>query len=158
MTSTAKKIKKTLGRVDRVDFPDLHLEEIDVKIDTGAYGCSIHCDHIEEVEVEGQKHIRFQLLDPTHPNYNHRKFEFSQYKTKIVKSSSGVPEERFVIQTRVLLFNELHSINLSLTNRGEMKYPVLLGRTLLNGKFVVDTSRTNLSFKHKGEKHEKTRE
>lgn len=143
--------KLTIGRFDKADFPLLQLHDVDVKIDTGAYGCSIHCDHIEEFELDGQKAIKFQLLDPSHPNYNHKEFISNDYILKTVKSSTGVPEERFVITTTILLFKTEYSIRLSLTNRGEMRFPVLLGRTLLNKNFLVDTSRTNLSYKHKAQ-------
>jgi len=146
-----KKVKRTIGRVDKADFPSLNLENIHVKIDTGAYGCSIHCDHIEEIVLEGQKALRFQLLDPKHPAYNHRQYTVHNYSEKVVKSSTGIPEKRFVVKADILLFNQLYPIKLSLTNRGEMKYPVLLGRTLLNGQFVVDSAKKNLSYKLKTE-------
>ena len=141
--------KYTIGRTDKADFPEFGLEEIDVKIDTGAYGCSIHCDHIEEIEENGVKRIHFQLLDPKHEQYNHKPFSTEHYTVKTVKSSTGVPEERFVIESEIRLFNLVFPIRMSLTNRGEMRYPVLLGRTLLNGNFIVDTAKTNLSYKHK---------
>jgi hypothetical protein len=123
--------------------------DLDVKVDTGAFGCAIHCDHIEEVDHNGVRAIRFQLLDPMHSQYNHKEFTIEQYKTKLVKSSNGLIQERYVFETRILLFNTLFTIELSLTNRMEMRYPVLLGRHLLNRRFVVDTARTNLSYKKK---------
>ncbi len=142
-------MKLTIGRIDKADFEEFGLEEIDVKIDTGAYGCAIHCDHIEEIVEKGEKLLRFQLLDPEHPKYNHKSFTTPNYTVKTVKSSTGVPEERFVINTEINLFDKNFNIRLSLTDRGEMRYPVLLGRTLLNGNFIVDTSKTNVSFKRK---------
>ena len=57
----------------------------------------------------------------------------------------------FIITSDVLIFGKNHKIELSLTERGEMRYPILIGRKLLMGKFLVDTAKTDLSFKAKNE-------
>ncbi|MDO9275371.1 MAG: RimK/LysX family protein, partial [Lutibacter sp.] len=54
----------------------------------------------------------------------------------------------YLIKTEILIFNEIHSIELTLTERGSMKFPVLLGRKFLSKKFMVDTAKKNLSFKN----------
>lgn len=146
---TLMKNKFLLGRTDYADFPELGLENIAVKIDSGAYTSSIHCHQIEEIITENSRTIKFNLLDPSHGNYNDKEFTFSNYKKKSIKSSNGQYEFRFVIKTKIILFNIEYPIELSLTERGEMKYPVLLGRKLLNGKFTIDTAKYNLSAKHK---------
>ncbi|MGB0428844.1 MAG: ATP-dependent zinc protease [Bacteroidia bacterium] len=143
------KHKLTIGRFDKADFLDFGLENLDVKIDTGAYGCSIHCDYIEEVDEGGKNIIKFRLLDPEHLLYTGKTISANNYTKKTVKSSSGKPENRFVVVTKIRLFNQVFEIKISLTNRGEMKFPVLLGRTLLSRNFIVDTARTNLSYKEK---------
>ena len=146
-------MKLTIGRVDKADFPELHLTEIDIKVDTGAYTSAIHCNQIEEEEGEnGDKYIKFTLLDPSHSHYNEKEFIVKKYKKKKVKSSFGTSEQRFVISTEIQLFNETFPIELTLSERGEMKYPVLLGRKLLARKFIVDPSKRNLSFKSKNKK------
>lgn len=145
-------MKITIGRVDKADFPELHLTEIDIKVDTGAYTSAIHCHKIEEVGAEGDKFIKFTLLDPSHSHYNEKEFIVKNYKKKKVKSSFGTSEQRFVISTKIQLFNETFPIELTLSERGEMKYPVLLGRKLLAKKFIVDPSKRNLSFKSKNKK------
>jgi hypothetical protein len=66
-----------------------------------------------------------------------------------VKSSNGIVETRFTIKTEILIFNKIEEIELTLTERGSMKYPVLLGRKFLSKKFIVDTAKKNLSFKKK---------
>lgn len=142
-------MKKTIGRIDKIDFPELHLTDIDIKVDTGAFTSAIHCHKIEEITVNGENFVKFILLDPSHPNYNGKEFVVKNYTKKIVKSSFGTSEERFAIRTEVELFNEIHPIQLTLSERSDMKYPILLGRKFLNKKLIVDTSRTNLSFKSK---------
>jgi hypothetical protein len=139
--------KKIIGRKDILNFPRLKLEGFEVKIDTGAYSSSIHCRDIKLGQKNGKEVITYVLLDPTHPKYHGKKFTSSTFKEKYVKSSNGVSEKRFVITTDVLIYEEKYKIELSLTERGEMRFPILIGRKLLIGKFIVDPSKTNLSFK-----------
>lgn len=140
------KEKLIIGRKDLANFPELELENIAVKIDTGAFTSSIHCEQIEEIEYEGEKAIRFQLLDPTHEWYNGKIFIFKKYKLKMIKSSSGHAEMRYIIKTKIEMFRKRYPVELSLSERGEMKYPVLLGRKLLRKRFLIDPSKQNLSY------------
>ncbi|MDQ1770569.1 peptidase [Labilibaculum sp. A4] len=142
-------MKIIIGKIDRADFPDLHLSNIDLKVDTGAYTSSIHCHQIEECQVGNERHLKFKLLDPSHPDYNEKEFTVKNYKKKRVKNSFGKSETRFVIETIIILFDKEFLIELSLSERSEMRYPILIGRKLLNGKFIVDTSKRNISFKLK---------
>ena len=135
-------MKKTIGRTDKADFPDLHLKEIAVKIDTGAYTSSIHCSNIHEEETV----LKCSFLDEEHPDYNHKTFTFTEYKIIKVRSSNGLAQKRYEVKTRISLFGKTHKISLSLSDRKEMRYPVLLGRKFLNKKFIVDPQLTNVSF------------
>lgn len=142
-------MKRIIGRRDKVDFPELLLNNIEVKIDTGAYTSSIHTREIEEVDIDGEPSIRFVLLDPSHESYHEKRFTCKNYTKKIVKNSFGTSEQRYAIKTVIKLFNETFPIDLTLSERSEMKYPVLLGRKFLTRRFIVDTSKKNLSFKLK---------
>lgn len=142
-------MKKIIGRKDKADFPELFLKNINCKVDTGAYTSSIHCHHIQEVELDGTKFIEFQLLGPTHTKFQDEKFRTKRYKKKRIKNSFGKSEWRFVIETSIALFGNEYPVELSLSERSEMKYPILLGRKLLRGRFIVDISQYNLSFKMK---------
>ncbi|MEX0987413.1 MAG: RimK/LysX family protein [Bacteroidales bacterium] len=144
-----KKEKRIIGRRDKADFPELDLQNIDVKIDTGAYTSSIHCEQIKEEIKDGRTMIRFCLLDKSHPEYNNKEFVYANYKQKRVKNSFGVTEKRYVINTSIVLFGETIVSEFTLSERGEMKFPVLIGRKLINRRFIVDTQRTNLSYKEK---------
>jgi len=141
------KRKKTIGRTDYVDFPKLKLKEVSVKIDTGAYTSSLHCDSIEEVMKKDKKIIRFKPLDSSHFQFRKRHIETSKYEVRSVRNSFGDDEDRFVISTEIILFNESFEVELSLTDRSDMKYPILLGRKILANLFVVDVTKTNLSYK-----------
>jgi hypothetical protein len=142
-------MKTTIGRVDKADFPELSLIEIDVKIDSGAYTSSIHCSNIEEITVDNKNFIKFKLLDPEHSLYNNKEFSTKNYTSKLVKSSNGISEKRFLIETEIVIFNETFPIHLTLSERKDMKFPILLGRKFLNKKFIIDTAKKNLSHKLK---------
>jgi hypothetical protein len=140
---------QVIGRIDIADFEEFELEEIKLKVDTGAYTSSIHTHDIQEVELDGEKYIEFKLLDPSHPLYQDRVFRTRDFKQKKVKSSFGNVEERYVIETTITIFDKVYPIQLSLSERGNMKYPILMGRRFLNKKFIVDTSLKNVSYKLK---------
>ena len=146
MPAKPKIRKKRLGRKDKADFPEFGLEGIDIKIDTGAYTSSIHCHFIKEMDVDGQKIISFRLLDPGHKLYNGKVFQTSTYKQKSIRSSNGKAERRYVIKTTIALYGHQYPIELSLSERGEMRFPVLIGRKFLIGKFTVDPAEFNLSW------------
>ena len=135
-------VKILIGRTDKADFPELNLTDIDFKVDTGAYTSSIHSHDIKELVINGEKHIEFKILDSSHPEYNNQIFKTKHYKKKRVKNSFGKSEQRFVIETIIIIFGNEYPIELSLSERSDMKYPVLIGRKLLKGRFIVDISRT----------------
>ncbi len=139
------KKKITIGRKDKIDFPELGLFDIDAKVDTGAYTSAIHCHNIEIIETENASKVRFNLLDPSHPDYDEKEFLLPVHQQKEVKSSSGTAEARIFIKTKIMLFGSMMDIELSLTDRSDMKFPVLLGRKLLHGKFIVDVTKRDLS-------------
>lgn len=145
---------KIIGRVDKADFPELGLEELSIKVDTGAYTSSIHCHHIQEVIIDETKFIEFQLLDPSHPKFDNKLFKTKNYEEVTVKSSFGDVEQRFVIYTTIFIFDQAYPIVLSLSERNDMRYPILLGRKFLNKQFIVDTSKKNVSFKLKQQRKE----
>jgi hypothetical protein len=143
---------KIIGRVDKADFPELKLQNINIKVDTGAFTSSIHCHHVKEIELNGEKHIEFELLDPSHTKYKDKIFKVKKYNIKNIKSSFGHIEQRFIIKTIIVIFDQEYPIELSLSERSDMKVPILLGRKFLNKRFMVDTSIKNVSIKLKREK------
>ncbi len=148
-------VKRVIGRRDKVDFPKMRLYDIDAKIDTGAYTSAIHCHNIKVIEKDGDKYVSFNLLDPTHPDYNEKRFSVPLFSKKRIKSSFGKSEERCIIKTVITLFGEKFDIELSLSNRSKMENPVLLGRKLLEKRFIVDVAKTNLSYKQKTKRRQK---
>ena len=141
--------KKVIGRFDKADFPLLDLEEIAIKIDTGAYTSSIHCNDI--IEEDGVLHCTF--LDEEHPLYNGKAFTFKEYDIVFVKSSNGIQQKRYQVQSTIKIFEKVFKISLSLSARQEMRYPVLIGRKFLSKKFIVDPELTDVSFNLNSNEH-----
>ncbi len=138
-------MKQNIGRIDKADFPLLNLLDVDVKIDTGAYTSTIHC---KNVKVE-DNYLKCNFVDEEHPGYNEKEIVFDNYDVKVVKSSNGKAQARYRILTEIVLFGKTFPIFLTLSDREEMRYPVLLGRKFLTKRFVVDINKTNLSYKLK---------
>ncbi|MEP5256247.1 ATP-dependent zinc protease family protein [Winogradskyella rapida] len=135
--------KKILGRVDKVDFPELKLSTIDVKIDTGAYTSAIHCAKVRE--ENGKLYCIFESKG--HPNFKSEEVVFDTYTYTDVKSSNGFKENRYKIKTNVVFFGKTYKINLTLSTRSDMKFPVLIGRQFLKHKYLVDVDLENESYK-----------
>jgi hypothetical protein len=146
MTTTSKIL---IGRQDVADFPLLNISQLPIKIDTGAYTSSLHCHNIVEFEENGKKKIKCNLLDPEHENYHEKEITFAAFTKKKVKSSNGQVEERYKITTEIVLFNQTFPIEFTLSERGSMRFSVLIGRKFLTNRFIVDTSVKNLSVKKK---------
>lgn len=136
-------MRRKIGRIDKASFPLLELQNIEVKIDTGAYTSSIHCKNV----VIENNYLKCKFLDPQHPAYHEKEFIFDTYDVKVIKSSNGQSQARYRILTEIILFGKTHPIYLTLSDREELKYPVLIGRNFLTKKFIVDINATNLSFK-----------
>lgn len=134
-----------LGRSDRVDLPGLGLADIHAKVDTGAYTSSLHCSRAEVVGGV----LEFILLDEEHPEFTGMPFRFKKYVQREVKNSFGEAELRYVIQTKVKIFDRTIRAEFSLSNRGNLKFPVLLGRKILRNRFFIDVTRKDLAFQAK---------
>ena len=141
----------TIGRSDRVDFPELGLTDIKAKIDSGAFTSSIHCENIQAC-YKGEEHrVAFTVYDDAKAIHRDAKV----FASKQVKNSFGQLEYRYTIKTPVVLFEKPYVIELALTNRSSMKYPVLLGRKLIGSRFIIDVSRKDLSYREKVKKQGK---
>ena len=141
-------VKKIIGRKDLVSFPGFELENVPVKIDSGAYSSSMHCQSIEVIEFGEKEQLRVVFLDSGISGYTGKEVIFDDFKTKIVKSSNGITQERFFVKGTVRLFGETYETVFSLTERTGLRNPILLGRRLLNKRFLIDTAKTNCSYKY----------
>ncbi|MEY3565985.1 MAG: hypothetical protein RJA23_2155 [Bacteroidota bacterium] len=136
--------KKVLGRKEKITLPELGLNLIAAKIDTGAYTSSLHAEEIRIQEAEGRKILYFKILMPTHRKYTGKTLAFESFREKKVKNSFGQAEVRYLIETELQLAGETFQAEFTLTDRSSMKNSILLGRKILRGSFLVDVSKTNL--------------
>ena len=122
---------------------------MEAKVDTGAYTSAIHCTDIHIETRPGQRpRLVVNLLDPGHEGADGRPLAFENFALRDIRSSNGEVQERYVIRAVVQLYGEALEAEFSLSDRSDMKYPVLLGRSLLReGRFIVDVARRNLSYK-----------
>jgi hypothetical protein len=141
--------KIVIGRFEKADFPLLDLENISIKIDTGAYTSSIHCDNI----VENNDMLYCTFLDEEHHLYNGKEFIFKNYDIVFVKSSNGIIQKRYQVKSTIKIFDKVFKISLTLSARQEMRFPVLIGRKFLTKKFLVDPELIDVSYKLKTNEH-----
>ncbi len=130
--------KVIVGNIERASLPELGFFDVDAKIDTGADSCSIHCNEIR-IDQENET-VHFKLLDNFHPDYSEKEIIMPIFRIKRVKSSNGKVQERVFIKTNVMLGGKAYLTSVSLTDRKEMKYPMLIGRKFLAKGYLVDVS------------------
>ena len=136
--------KRVIGRREKISILDLELYDLDAKVDTGADSNALHCD---DISLEEEGYVSFRLLDEVHESYHGKKMRMPLYKIKRVKSSNGEVQLRPSIKVRVSFFGKRYTTVLSLTNRADMKFPMLIGRRFLNHRFLVDVSGEYLTQK-----------
>lgn len=129
--------KRTLGRTELVDLPELGWHRVEARIDSGAYHCAVHCInfHLDGTELV----VRWAHGAET---------RHLQFRRATVKSSFGDLQERYLVHLTLNLYGEAFTQEFSLSDRSRMRHPILLGRTLLKRGFVVDVRRRNASAKY----------
>ena len=129
-------------------LPQLGIPAIKAKIDTGARTSSLHARNIEPfVGADGQEWVRFSLRpDLRHPEHV-VDCEAPASEHRQVRSSSGHPEDRYFIITKVSVGGIEWDIEMSLTSRDKMKFRMLLGREALRGRCLVEPNTSYLTGK-----------
>lgn len=136
MKSPFSKLK--IGALELCELPELGIKDLHIRVDTGAATSSLHVDNIEEFSRGGKNWVSFDL----HPDI-HNVDQVVQTTVRIkgrkkVKSSSADTEKRVVITTMFSLGGQQWPIKLTLTDRSEMTYMMLLGREAMKGRVLVD--------------------
>ncbi len=126
-----------IGRAEFMDIIDV-VPSVPVKIDTGAYRSSIHATNIKE---NGSK-LSFDLLGhPISPVVYH--MEVDEFDTVNITNSFGKSEKRYEIKMRVKIGPKVFNTRITLADRSKNFYPVLVGRKMLHGRFLVDVTKGN---------------
>ena len=130
--------KLILGSEEWCSFPDLGIPIIKARVDSGAKTSALHAINIIPFVKEGENWIKFDI----NPIQNNVKTvihcEAKLIDKRIVKSSSGFREQRFVIQSDLKVGEHSWSIQMTLTNRDSMGFRMLLGREAMSGRVLVD--------------------
>jgi hypothetical protein len=134
--------KEIVGSKEHISIIDLELFDLDAKVDTGADSNALHCD---DIEIDDNDIVHFTLLDEIHPAYHGKRMQIPLYRLKKVKSSNGQIQLRPSIKVEVEFFGKRYQSIISLTNRSDMKFPMLIGRKFLTDRFLVDVSKEYLS-------------
>lgn len=132
-----------IGRIEKISLPELGLFSVVAKIDTGAYRGALHCHKIDVVEREGKNVVAFFLLDESHPEYQHKEMIAHEFRYMSVLSSNGHRTRRIIIKTPLVLGGETFLVEITLSDRNEMKHPFLIGRRALK-RFLIDPSLKNI--------------
>jgi len=119
----------TIGWIEYVDLPDLDLHEVKAKIDTGARTSALHATEIEPFERENAEWVRFKVQP--REGASEQVVESRVHDLRHIKNTSGVPEERYVIRTTFRAVGREWPISVSLTDRSNMRFPMIVGRTAL---------------------------
>ncbi len=140
-----KKQKAVIGWREWVGLPDLGVISIKAKIDTGARTSALHAHNLMEEETEDGRWARF-VVQPL----QRRRFPAIACRARVVErrrilSSNGQAERRPVIRTRMQIGPALYEIELTLTNRDEMGFRMLIGRKALKRRFLVDPALSYLT-------------
>ena len=140
-TRKLRKPKQMIGWRESVSLPDLNLSLFSSKTDTGARTTALHASNISEIEVDGEQWVEFI---PDHDaSVPESCCKARVLHVRSITNTSGVPEERFIIATTLRIGEQEQRIEVSLTNRSEMKFPLILGRTALRVcRLTVDPSRS----------------
>ncbi|MGR3434940.1 MAG: ATP-dependent zinc protease family protein [Shimia sp.] len=133
-----------IGWMEMVGLPGLGLAGIKAKIDTGARTSAIHAEERAFFERDGAPWVSFATT-PTGEARDALRVEAPLLGNRDIKNTSGVPETRPVIRTRIGLGRRTWSIDLSLADRIDMTFPMIVGRAALKDHgIVVHTRRTYL--------------
>lgn len=132
-----------IGCKEWVSLPDLQILAVQAKVDTGAKTSALHAEQIETWQEHDQDWVRFV--------FNSNKYNEASViaccapilARRRITSSNGMTEERVVISTDLILGTVQKTIEITLTDRSQMAFPMLLGRQALLDHFLVDC---NLSY------------
>ena len=134
-----EKLKKgIIGAVELCSLPVLGLFDIKVRVDTGAKTSSLHVDNIQVLDINGVSKVQFDI----HPDKHNVQSILTMCEDiidfRVIKSSNGDEEQRYVIKSPIKLGSDQWDIEITLSNRAQMTYLMLLGREGLGARFLVD--------------------
>jgi hypothetical protein len=127
-----------LGWREWAGLPELNIDRIKAKIDTGARSSALHAFAIDPYRKGGQRWVMFSI----HPRQRHSDISIECHAPikdrRLVSDSGGHKQRRYVIETRIILGPSIFTAEMTLTNRDSMLFRMLIGRTAMSNRFIVD--------------------
>lgn len=135
MTTT----KAILGYIETLELPEFGIV-CKAKVDTGACTSSLHAEKIEVFQRDGCDWVRFHVLFGKKSAKIDQVCEARVRDTRVIASSNGQRSRRYIIETEFLIRGQRWRAEISLSHRGSMTYPMLIGRKAISGRFLVDVA------------------
>ena len=136
--------KSIVGSEEWLSLEGLNIPAIKARVDSGAKTSSIQAKNIKRIMRKGESWVTFDV-NPIQDNLSlYVSCEAKVIDTRIIKSSSGESQKRYVIGTRVKIDSQEFEIELTLAERDGMEYRMLLGREALKDRYLVDASKNFL--------------
>jgi hypothetical protein len=133
---------QAIGWREWASLPDLGIPAIKTKVDTGARTSALHAFRMRELRRNGDVWVRFEV----HPEQRSRRgaitVEWPVSGRRRVRSSNGLVQHRPVIRTAIAMAGRRWLADITLTNRDEMGFRMLVGRAAIRDRFLVDPSRS----------------
>jgi len=136
--------KIIIGRLESITLPELAIDGMEVRVDTGAKTSSLHVDNIVKYNKKGKPFVTFDIHPDIHNVSKLVSCSAAISDIRKIKSSNGESEQRYVIKTPITLGSKTWAIEITLTDRSDMNYLMLLGREALVDNFLVDPSQVFL--------------
>lgn len=140
-----EKIEKVpVGWREWVKLPELGIDWIKAKVDTGARTSSIHAVRVKTFEEAGVAYVSFSVHPTQRKSLPNVDCKCPVHEFREVRSSSGHVTKRAVILVDVEVVGVRYPIEVTLANRDQMGFRMLLGREALRGRFLVDSQKSYL--------------
>ena len=134
--------RRIVGWREWVGLPELGISRIKAKIDTGARSSAIHAFDLEAFEQDGAEWVRFSIHPWQRSDDDHVELALPLLDRREVCSSNGQVEQRYAVAMDVTLAGRTITTVMTLSNRDEMGFRMLIGREALGQGFLVDSSRS----------------
>lgn len=138
-------MKTVVGSEEWVSLSDLHIPYVKARVDSGAKTSSLHAINIQPFQKDNETWVNFDVFPIQNDGKRKINCKALVVDKRVVKSSSGEREQRYVVRTTISLNDESWDIELTLTNRDSMGYRMLLGRQAMMGRILVDPSESFLA-------------